>query len=81
MHLIDARAQLLDDVFALAEARVAPAIVNMSFALAFAARWVGLEASTSSVRSVLSTRLARLRGMLTDDVAAADIGNAAASSR
>jgi hypothetical protein len=78
---VDARAQLLDDVFALAEARVAPAIVNMSFALAYAARWVGTEANSSSVRSVLSTRLARLRVLLTDDVAAGDIGNAAVAPR
>ena len=70
----DARAALLDDVFALAEARTAPGVVNTSFALQWAARWAGFDAAPG-VGSALSSHLARLRTLLVDDVA--DPGNAA----
>jgi aminopeptidase N len=62
----DARAALLDDIFALAESGLAPGL-NCSFALAWAAAWAGADAAPS-VQAILRTRLVRMQSLLVDDM-------------
>lgn len=77
---IGARATLLDDLFSAAAARTpwestssAPT-VNMSFALAWAASWIGTE-EINSVRAVFEFHLRRLQQLIVDDVPFESCGN------
>ena len=83
---VGARAALVDDLFAAAEARTTwsssgtGSNVNMSFALAWAASWIGSEAN-AYVRASLSSRLRRLQQLLVDDVPLANCGDPAVVPR
>lgn len=72
----DARAALLDDVFALGEAGMAG--YNTSFALRWAAGWAGADAAPQ-VAAALRARLLRLQMLTTADVAWAARGDPAAA--
>ena len=71
----DAVAAVVDDVFALAEARIG--VLSVAAALQWVASWSNSSvASLRQVRSALSTRVSRIAGMLTDDVPPDHVGNA-----
>lgn len=63
----DARAALVDDVFALAEAGAGCASCTTQAALSWAARWVNSD-NSSIVFSTVSSRVSRLFSLLVDDV-------------
>lgn len=67
----DARAALIDDLFAAAEAGVGP---GAAYALSWAARWVAAD-SAPAVRAAVAARVTRLAALLTDDVPLAAAGN------
>lgn len=78
-----ARAALIDDLFSAAEARTswgASGSVNMTYALAWVASWVGAEQDVYA-RASLASRLRRLNQLLVDDVPLVSAGNPAVSAR
>jgi hypothetical protein len=77
----DARAALLDDTFAVAEARAGCATCDTAAALQWAAAWVRADAAPQ-VAAAMAARVARLFALLVDDVplgAGAGVAPAAAT--